>query len=203
MDDETNESISVLILEDDRIIARDIYGIVESLGAKAKMAHTYEQALAVSNEMKPDLLLCDINLRDKRTGIDLANEIFQELTDVKIIFISAHSDKETLESVLKINPTNFLVKPFNKKQLITTLNITFQEIRKKAAQQDHLILLSNKERAVLKLIAQQKSSKEIADALFISEKTVRNHRYNICKKLKLSEENNSLLVWSIKYFSAS
>ena len=57
--------------------------------------------------------------------------------------------------------------------------------------------LTATESRVLQLIAEQKKSKEIAVILFVSEKTIRNHRYNIKKKLDLPKENNSLLKWAI------
>jgi DNA-binding CsgD family transcriptional regulator len=57
--------------------------------------------------------------------------------------------------------------------------------------------LTATESRILNLIAQQKKSKEIAEILFVSEKTIRNHRYNINKKLDLPKENNSLLKWAI------
>jgi DNA-binding CsgD family transcriptional regulator len=57
--------------------------------------------------------------------------------------------------------------------------------------------LTATESRVLQLIAEQKKSKEIAELLFVSEKTIRNHRYNIKKKLDLPKENNSLLKWAI------
>jgi len=60
--------------------------------------------------------------------------------------------------------------------------------------------LTATESKVLKLIAEQKKSKEIAVILFVSEKTIRNHRYNIKKKLDLPKENNSLLKWAIINF---
>ena len=60
--------------------------------------------------------------------------------------------------------------------------------------------LTATESKVLKLIAEQKKSKEIAEILFVSEKTIRNHRYNIKKKLDLPNENNSLLKWAILNF---
>jgi DNA-binding CsgD family transcriptional regulator len=60
--------------------------------------------------------------------------------------------------------------------------------------------LTRMENRILSLIAQQKKSKEIADLLFVSEKTIRNHRYNIKKKLNLPNENNSLLKWAVMYF---
>ena len=60
--------------------------------------------------------------------------------------------------------------------------------------------LTATESRILSLIAQQKNSKEIAELLFVSEKTIRNHRYNIKKKLDLPKENNSLLKWAILNF---
>lgn len=63
--------------------------------------------------------------------------------------------------------------------------------------------LTAMELKILSLIAQQKKSKEIADLLFVSEKTVRNHRYNIKKKLDLPNENNSLLRWAVSSFKCA
>ena len=60
--------------------------------------------------------------------------------------------------------------------------------------------LTATESRVLQLIAEQKKSKEIAAILFVSEKTIRNHRYNIKKKLDLPKENNRLLKWAILNF---
>ena len=60
--------------------------------------------------------------------------------------------------------------------------------------------LTATETKVLQLIAEQKKSKEIAAILFVSEKTIRNHRYNIKKKLDLPKENNSLLKWALINF---
>ena len=59
------------------------------------------------------------------------------------------------------------------------------------------------ENIILGLIAQQKKSREIADLLYLSEKTIRNHRYNIKKKLDLPNENNSLLRWAVTSFKCA
>ncbi len=63
--------------------------------------------------------------------------------------------------------------------------------------------LTRIEKIILGLIAQQKKSKEIADLLYLSEKTIRNHRYNIKKKLDLPNENNSLLRWAVSSFKCA
>ena len=63
--------------------------------------------------------------------------------------------------------------------------------------------LTRMENIILGLIAKQKKSKEIADLLYLSEKTIRNHRYNIKKKLDLPNENNSLSRWAVMSFKCA
>ena len=63
--------------------------------------------------------------------------------------------------------------------------------------------LTRMENIILGLIAQQKKSKEIADLLYLSEKTNRNHRYNIKKKLDLPNKNNSLSRWAVMSFKCA
>jgi DNA-binding CsgD family transcriptional regulator len=63
--------------------------------------------------------------------------------------------------------------------------------------------LTRMENRILGLIAQEKKSKEIADLLYLSEKTIRNHRYNIKKKLDLPKENNSLVRWAVMSFKCA
>ena len=77
--------------------------------------------------------------------------------------------------------------------------MAFDHIEKKYSKNESIQKLSSTESKIIGLIAKQKKSKEIADLLFVSEKTVRNHRYNIIKKLKLPNENNSLLKWALTH----
>ena len=63
--------------------------------------------------------------------------------------------------------------------------------------------LTRMENIILGLIAQEKKSREIAVLLYLSEKTIRNHRYNIKKKLDLPNENNSLVRWAVTSFKCA
>ena len=63
--------------------------------------------------------------------------------------------------------------------------------------------LTRMENIILGLIAKQKKSKDIANLLYLSEKTIRNHRYNIKKKLDLPNENNSLSRWAVMSFKCA
>ena len=193
--------MKVLILEDEHIIAQDIREIVDENGYKNVVAHSYEEALICVNEFQPDLILTDINLKGIKTGIDFVRDLKQKNAASEIIFITAHSDVKTLEEAQQSEPINFLVKPFNESQLNVTLKIAENYIAKKHEAVENISILSHKELRVLQLIAKNKTSKEIAEELHVSEKTIRNHRYNITKKLNLSGENNSLLSWAVKNFS--
>jgi DNA-binding NarL/FixJ family response regulator len=78
--------------------------------------------------------------------------------------------------------------------------MAFDQLEAHASQGLKLTNLTQSELKILELIAQNKKTKEIAELLFISEKTVKNHRYNISKKLNLSTENNSLLSFALSHF---
>lgn len=65
--------------------------------------------------------------------------------------------------------------------------------------QEKVLLLTPSERKIVSLIATEKNSKQIADLLFISEKTVENHRSNIIKKLQLPASKNALLIWALEH----
>ena len=73
-----------------------------------------------------------------------------------------------------------------------------QKLAQRDSTQEKLLLLSPAERKILSLIADEKSSKTIAELLFIAEKTVENHRSNIIRKLGLSNTKNALLIWAIE-----
>ncbi len=192
-------NIKVLILEDEPIIAQDISEIAQSLNLKTSIVHSYNDGIEIFKDFSPDLLLCDVNLNDKSyTGLDFATKI-RETSSIDIIFITAYRDNETIEKAKALNPINFLLKPFNENQIRIALTFAIDLIQQKTEANPNLLAtLSEKEVFILKLIAQQKTSKEISEELFVSEKTIRNHRYNISKKLALSGENNSLLNWAMK-----
>ncbi len=186
-----------LILEDDRVIARDIYEIACSLEFEARFVHNFEQALTTLSEFEPDLILCDINLGAGQTGIHFIEAARTRIPKLEVIFITAHFDRKTLEKVTALKPLHFIVKPYNKDQVITSLNLA--RVKTEFEQDDQVEGLTAKELQIVKLIADKHTSREISEILFISEKTVRNHRYNITKKLHLPDRQNSLLSWAVEH----
>lgn len=187
----------ILILEDDQIVAVDLQELLIMEGYEVIVAHNYPDALVLAKKFKPGLAICDINLGSELTGIDFVKDVYVILPKLEIIYVTAFSNKQIIEEAESTNPLNYIVKPWNESQIKVTVKMAFTYIEKKYQKHNILQDLSMAEYKIIDLISKQKKSKEIAGILFVSEKTVRNHRYNIIKKLNLPNDNNSLLKWAI------
>lgn len=192
---------TILIVEDEIILASDLKELLLQLGYEVAVAHNSADALQIAEAFDPDLVLCDINLNEAQTGIDL----IKTLREVKqygfqVIYLTAYSSADIISQAELTGPFNYLLKPYNDTQVEVAVRLAFNYIRQKPQTGNWVEKLSHTELRVLEYIAQQKSSKEIASLLYVSDKTVRNHRYKISKKLGLPAENNSLSRWAISHF---
>ncbi|WP_109832098.1 histidine kinase dimerization/phosphoacceptor domain -containing protein [Reichenbachiella versicolor] len=190
---------SALVLEDDEIIARDICEVLKEQSITTTKVHSYDQAMAAIENGFPDLIFCDINLSDEKTGLDFVKVLLEKASWTKVVIITAYTDLQTLKSTLPIKPSNYLVKPFTKSQLATTAQLTMEEVKKMEGLRKVFDGLTLQELKILKLVAREQPSAKIASELNISEKTVRNHRYNIVKKLNIPNKKNSLVMWAIQH----
>jgi CheY-like chemotaxis protein len=101
----------VLIIEDEPVIAMDIQAVVERLGHRvAGIARTRAQAVREAARTKPGLILADIQLADKSSGLDAVNDILEDF-EVPVVFITAYPER--LLTGQKPEPTFLLTKPFN------------------------------------------------------------------------------------------
>ena len=133
------------------------------------------------------------------TGIDFVKDVYVILPKLEIIYVTAFSSQQMMDDVSATNPLNYIVKPWNEEQIKVSVDMAFNYIDKKYSKEDLLSGLSLTEYKIIDLISKQKKSKEIGALLFISDKTVRNHRYNIIKKLNIPNDNNSLLKWALTH----
>lgn len=189
----------ILIVEDEVIIAEDLADIVRSKGFAAECANTFDEAVLAIKKFEPDVLFCDIDLSDGsgRDGIEFVKLIREEHPLIVVVYISALVTDSIIQKAQSTRPYTYLVKPFNAKQVGVTASIIADTIKSKSRHISKLSSLTETEQKVLQYVAKGFTSKEISEQLYISEKTVRNHRYNILKKLNLSNENNSLTKWAI------
>ncbi len=118
------KSISILIVEDNVLIADDMQMILEDMGYSVVANVTsYEKAIEVLKNESVDLALLDIQLATEKTGIDIGKHI-RENYDIPFVFITSNSDKETINQAKEVKPNGYLVKPFEEKDLYTTIEIT-------------------------------------------------------------------------------
>lgn len=112
----------VLIVEDEFIVANDLMLILEKAGYKVcGIAASVEEARAIIRENKPGMVLLDIYLKGKLTGIDLAHELREQ--HIPFVYLSANSNQRVLEAAKATGPYGFLVKPFRAKDVLITLDI--------------------------------------------------------------------------------
>lgn len=118
---------SVMVVEDDAIIGLDIAETLIRLGyqvpATADSWASAERALA---EHKPDLVLMDVQLRGGVDGIEAVSRIRRD-SDVPIVYLTAHSDEATLSRAKETAPHGYLVKPFNDRDLRTTIEVAIRK----------------------------------------------------------------------------
>ena len=107
---------SVLIIEDEAIIAMDIQMIVSEIGHRVTgIARTRGQAVDLASRERPDLILADIQLADQSSGIDAVNDIMKQFDDVPVIFITAFPER--LLTGRKPEPTFLIAKPYAEAQV--------------------------------------------------------------------------------------
>jgi len=107
----------ILVVEDESIVARDIQYTLRRLGYRVpRITGTGEEAIQLARELKPDLVMMDVQLRGELSGIEAASFIYNE-SATPIIFLTAFADTETLERAKSAGPLGYLIKPFEEREL--------------------------------------------------------------------------------------
>ena len=125
----TENSISVLVVEDDIIICEDIRNSIQRLGIdQVRIATSGEEAIEKVKQSKPDLVFMDIVLRGKLNGIETAEILAKN--HIKVIFLSAYSDDTVKERTDALKPLGYLTKPFHSENLKAMLEEAVEKIKK-------------------------------------------------------------------------
>lgn len=123
------EKVTILIVEDDMIIAANLSIHLTSLGYEvAGILPRGEEAILHVREHSPKLLLMDINLKGAISGIETAKAI-QNFKDIPIIYLTANNDDATFEKAKETHPKAFITKPFNKLSLQRTIALVVEQMR--------------------------------------------------------------------------
>lgn len=119
--------ISILVVEDESIVARDIQSRLKKLGYTVTgIASSGEEAIKKAAEKNPDLVLMDIRLKGKIDGVEAAKEIHDRFK-VPVIYLTAYADEATLERAKVTEPFGYILKPFKERELQSTIEITLSK----------------------------------------------------------------------------
>lgn len=177
---------------------------IEVIGSATSAQETYDKL----TRRTPDLLITDYNLPDE-DGLAIVKKVRKKYPAIKIIVLSMHDEAHLVQEILKEGINGYLLKRDSQNELVAAVNavrdgkmylssdinsILIQGLNGMGEQK----LLTDRERQILALIAKEYTNREMAEELFISERTVETHRKNIFRK---TGTNN--LVGLIKYAYAN
>lgn len=139
--------VKIAVVEDEIIIADNICESLESLGYNVlEPAITYTEGKELIDNERPDIVILDIHLSGKKDGVDLALYI-KENYDIPFIFLTAHADKATVERAKISNPPAYLVKPFTKEELYSSIEVTLfnhQQNQYQKSSEKHSVFIKQK-----------------------------------------------------------
>jgi DNA-binding NarL/FixJ family response regulator len=186
--------LRVLIVEDEPVIAENISMYLDNNDFEVSgIAYDSEEAKDQLENNTPDAAILDVNLSSGEDGIDIAGRINQ-FYQLPFLFLTSYSDKETLQRAKGVNPSGYIVKPFNEKTLLASLEIAISnhaaaingKMPSLAADKINRRLLSplsEREFEIVQLVYEGVTNNQIAEKIFVSVNTVKTHLKNIYLKL--------------------
>lgn len=193
------KEIKIILVDDHKLLRAGLRNIIEERSNMHIIGEASDgrEAIKICSKLLPNVLVMDVAMPGLN-GIEAAGQIHKNHPDIKIIGLSMHSNKEFIQGMFKAGAFGYLLKDGDADELITAITTVMEDRRylSKDINQEFLTLLkkgedlektplSAREKEVLQLIAEGNSSKEIAEILFLSPKTVDVHRNNIMKKIDL------------------
>jgi|TARA_R110002051_G_scaffold10175_11_gene38878 DNA-binding NarL/FixJ family response regulator len=198
---------SIIIADDHPLLLRGLWDFLLEKGYNLLgKASDGKDALALIEKYAPDIALLDIQMPEL-SGIEVAQICKQKKIPTRIVLITLHKGKELFEEASKLNLYGYLLKDYALAEIVTCLEHVQNNkqyfspklnahLSEGTPLQKQLQELTPSERKILKRISTGMTNQELADALFLSIRTIEKHRSNIIQKLGLDSKTNSLLVWA-------
>ena len=211
------DKLKVLIADDHPLVREALH---RSLDGEEDMesgaeAGEGEEAVRLTSELKPDVVVMDI-VMPKLNGIEATKRIKKIAPDIAILILTAYDDDEYVLGLLDAGAAGYLLKSARGRDLVEAIrairigesvlhpNIITKLLKRamtaRVEEHKHLELLSERESEVLKLVALGMSNKEIAEKLFVSQRTIKAHLTNVFNKLNVASRSEAIvrgLQWGL------
>jgi len=195
------DTIKVILADDHRIFRKGLKSLLsekENIEVLAE-ADNGDEALEAARKYKPEIVVMDIAM-PKMDGIEATRKIRERFPDTEVVVLSMHAKKAYIDQVLKAGAKGYVLKDSDEENLLSAIDTVhnggyyldspiadqvlsdYFSDKSKRELKKQSDPLSEREREVLRLLAEGHSNQEVADTLFISRKTVENHRANIVRK---------------------
>lgn len=214
-----SDEIRIVIADDHPVVRKGLRQVIESDPQLTVVAEADDGAAALTliQELKPAVAVLDVDMPGM-DGFAAAKEIQKQNLPVEVVFLTIHSEEDLFHAAMDLGVRGYILKESAVTEIVggikavaagrpyVTPSLTAYLIGRRSRTQSFaeslpgLGDLTPTERRILRLIAADKSSKEIAAELFIHYRTVENHRNNICHKLDL-RGHNALLKFALLHKS--
>jgi two-component system nitrate/nitrite response regulator NarL len=202
--------MTIVIADDHPFTLQGTQSFVESYGYQ--VLATCANGVSALNMIQlrtPDIAILDINM-PALDGLDVAKKVQELRLKTKVILLTMHNEMTIYNKSKEYGVYGYILKEHAQVELKNCLSevakgnqyvsdsLLNDLVSVRETGTGELDKLTFSERKIIELIAQQKTSKQIAEMLFLSEKTIEGHRSNIIEKLGLPKEKNVLLKWAMK-----
>lgn len=201
--------IRILIVDDHEVVREGLRALLNRKEGLAVVgeAGSVEQAIAEAAKTEPDVIVMDVRLPDG-SGIEACREIRQVRPQTKVIMLTSYADEDAVFASILAGAAGYLLKQTRGNALAEAIAAVMrgeslldpavtQKVLERVrmsgqrSEDDPLSALTEQEHKILLLIAEGKTNKEIADEVFLSDKTVKNYVSNILSKLNLRRRSEA------------
>jgi DNA-binding NarL/FixJ family response regulator len=199
------KTIRILIADDHDLMRRGLKSLLETHQGWTicAEAHTGREAVSKAEELKPDIVILDITMPELN-GVEAARRILKASPNTEILVLSVHYSDQLIRDILDAGVRGYIVKSDSDRDLVIAVEALSNHKPFFTPRATELILsnfnskggstevpdvigerLTSREREIVQLLSEGKTSKEVASALGISVKTAETHRANIMRKLEI------------------
>lgn len=208
------KTISILLVEDHEVTRAGLRSLLNAYGHLKIVgeAETVDEAVAATERLQPDVVLLDIRLRDG-SGIDVCRRIQELNLNSRVLFLTSFADDDVLFEAIASGGDGYLLKDINSRGLVCAIenvaagnSILDPAVTRRVLARvqgtlappvdDGLSQLSPQEFRIVSLVAEGKTNKEIAAAMGLSDKTVKNYLSNAMGKLKTRRRSQAAALFT-------